>query len=96
MNKQKEFLDKVLDSILSEIRIDNKENKIYFPFFSMDINHLVIVFMGHQTGRVIEPQILFRPFTNHCRNVYGLNDEEINFLWTIFKDIVRDKLGIRY
>jgi hypothetical protein len=96
MEKEKQFLNKVLNRILSEIRMDNKENKIHFPFFSMDIDHLVIVFMGHRTGRVIEPQILFRPFVNHCRNVYGLKDEEINFLWTIFKNIVRDKLGIRY
>ncbi len=91
MNKK--FLQWTLNRILSEIRMDNRENKIHFPFFSMDIHHLALVFMGHRTGRHIEPQVLYRPFVDHCRNVYGLMDEEINYLWSIFKNIVKDSVN---
>jgi len=83
------FLKRVLNKILSEIRIDNRVNKIHFPFFSMDLYHLAL---AQQTRGAID-LTLNRPFVDHCRNVYGLRDEEIDYLWSIFKNIVKDSYG---
>jgi len=72
--------------------MDNRENKIHFPFFSMDLYELALVFMGHSRSPNY-PEVLYRPFVDHCRNVYGLRDEEIDFLWSIFKNIVKDSVN---
>jgi len=88
----KKFLTKVLNKILSEVYLDERENKIYFPFLSIDINHLAILFMGNMEHS-ISPAIIGTNFYNHCRNVYGLKDEEIDFIWPIFKNIVKDSVN---
>ncbi len=73
--------------------MDNRENKIHFPFFSMDLDHLALAFMEIPMEAHIEPQVLYRPFVDHCRNVYGLRDQEIDYLWSIFKNIVKDSVN---
>ena len=88
------FLTKVLNKILSEIYIDNRENKIHFPFLSIDIDHFAIV-LSNASNMVhsISPAIIGTNFYNHCRNVYGLRDEEIDYLWSIFKNILKERIN---
>ena len=28
----------------------------------------------------------------HCRDVYGLNDDEIEYVWKEYKQIIKDKI----
>ena len=31
------------------------------------------------------------PFSEHCKEVYGLNNKEIEYLWDEYKDIINNK-----
>ena len=90
MNKK--FLQWTLNRILSEVYLDEGDNKIHFPFLSIDIDHLAILFMDNMEHS-ISPAIIGTNFYDHCRNVYGLMDEEIDYLWSIFKNIVKDSVN---
>jgi hypothetical protein len=82
------FLDKVVDQIVSETRIDyntqegDDEERIYTPFSS---NHPNFPFKYSSL-------VLFYSFTKHCKEVYGLNEDEINYVWNKYKNIIKDKI----
>ena len=77
------FLDKVLDHIVRETRIDYNERTIFLPFsfspFSYSCYSLQLL-------------LLFSPFSKHCKNIYGLNEDEINYVWNEYKKIIKDKI----
>ena len=66
------FLDKVYDQIISETRII--DNKVYTPF------SLPLTF--HQFYLLSLPPFLF---SSHCKEVYSLNKEETEYVWTKYK-----------
>ena len=82
----KKFLNKVLDQIISEKRIDYNELSptLYTPF---PYPPLILSFS------TFPPSFLFSYFTKHCRDVYGLNKEEIGYVWVKYKDIIKDKIN---
>jgi hypothetical protein len=71
----KRFLDKVLGQIVSETRIDYEKEKVYTPF------------------SYPHPAFTSGPFHHiffkHCREVYGLNEDEIEYVWEEYKYIYR-------
>ena len=81
------FLDKVLDQIVSETSIDGM-GEIQFPFStsSFSPSHVASLFL---LSFSISLSILFN---NHCREVYGLNEQEIGYVWNKYKQIIKDKL----
>ena len=66
------FLDKVTEQILSETRII--DNKLYIPFSSLSS---------------IPPSFLssffLLSFSSHCKEVYSLNEQEIDYVWNEYK-----------
>ena len=32
-------------------------------------------------------------FSSHCKDVYGLNDDEVEYVWEKYKDIIKDKIN---
>ena len=66
------FLDKVYDQILSETRII--DDKVYTPFY------LRPVFPFYFSTTIS----LFN-FSIHCKDVYSLNDKEIEYVWGKYK-----------
>jgi hypothetical protein len=84
------FLNKVVDQIVSETRIDYDMEEIQFPFPSSLFSFrsilpslLLFLFFRHLS-------ILF---PNHCRDIYGLNDDEIEYVWKEYREIVKDKIN---
>ena len=90
------FLDKVLDQIVSETKIDYDQGIIHFPFplhfsvpslsssFSSSFDLFFPPFLSLQWF----PRFFFK----HCRDVYGLNDDEVDYLWKEYRKIIKDKL----
>ena len=77
------FLNKVIDQLVSETRIDYDMEEIQFPFsFSLFFT------LFHFPSRLL----LFRLFTKHCRDVYGLNYDEIEYVWKEYREIIKDKI----
>lgn len=79
------FLDKVLDQIVRETRIDDNGFYIIHPVkFS-------ISYLRPNINPYVSPR---RPqnFTLHCEEVYGLNDNEVKYVWNEYKRILKDKI----
>ena len=82
----KRFLDKVVGQIVSETEIYHDREKIHFPFFS-DTSSFGF-FSGYILVSVLTPSSL----TKHCRSIYGLNKEETEYVWDVYKHIIKDKI----
>ena len=85
MNKQKNFLDKVLERILKETDIDYENDRIFTPFSPNSCNFRIIPVEEWSTKT-----LLHRLLRRQCKNIYGLTDEEINYVWDNYKNILRD------
>ena len=69
------FLDKVIEQILSETRI--MDDKLYTPFDFLILLPFLPLFL---------PSLPFlSSFYNHCKEVYGLNEQEIDYVWVKYK-----------
>ena len=69
----KKFLNKVVGQIVSETRIDYRTDMLSFSFYNIFKEWLPFDF-NYQ-------KFLFTSFYNHCKDVYGLNDEESEYVW---------------
>jgi hypothetical protein len=74
----KRFLDKVVDQIVSETTIDYDEETIYYPFLPPS---------GFLLSSLYSPFVLYN-FWQHCKNIYGLNEEEIIYVWEKYRKII--------
>jgi len=81
MNKN--FLDKVLDQIVYETEIDYDRKVIGNPF------PFPIVFYPHFS---LSSRLIPFSFSDHCRDVYGLNKQEIEYVWEEYRNIIKDKI----
>ena len=68
------FLDKVYDQIISETRVI--DNKLYTPTHS-PYPHLFSFFLFTSP----HPS-----FISHCKEVYSLNEQEIDYVWGKYKE----------
>ena len=79
------YLNKVLDQIVRETTIDYGYDNIYTHFntpIPLPFNYFFSDF------------IPFIPsFIEHCREVYGLNDDEVDYVWREYKKIIKDKIS---
>jgi len=77
----KKYLDKVIDQILSETTIENEWGRLHTPFFPL---HSIspTFFLSHYTF-----------FSDHCKKVYGLNEDEVKYVWEEYVQIFRDKIN---
>ena len=76
------FLDKVLDHIVRETRIDYDRKVIGTP-----LHFIPFDFFHPSFTSSIYPLI----FSKHCRGVYGLNDDEVKYVWDEYKKIILNK-----
>ncbi len=81
------FLDKVVDQIISETRINNDE--VYTPFSSLPFFPSPFFFSS-----ILSPSIF-----SHCKKVYSLNEQEIEYVWKEYKEgltALMDKKELSY
>ena len=74
----KKYLHKVLNQIVSETEIDYEKEKVYSSFS-----------FPHPT---FDSSPFSYIFTTHCKDVYGLNEQEIGYVWKEYMKIIKDKL----
>ena len=91
----KKFLNKVTEQIISETRIyygmgENGMGEIRFPFLFR--SRFVFFFTSSffmSSAHYLLPSILF---SDHCKDVYGLNEDEIEYVWKEYKDDIVYKI----
>jgi hypothetical protein len=87
----KKYLDKVIGSLVRGTKLDYENNRITFPFYTssiLSINsiHYIITFYTSP---------LSPSFSTYCKNTFGLTDDEIEYVWKEYKDIILDKISKR-
>ena len=101
MSMDNKFLDKVVDQILSETRIDYEymggsyeymRGRIFIPFprpLSSPSSHLHLSFSFFLKSF----SNYFPHFSEHCESVYGLNKEETKYVWNEYRGTIKDKIN---
>lgn len=84
------FLDKVTDQLVSETEVDIEKEEIHFQFLPLDeiygINSFHIPYFDLVT--------IYTQFLNHCRDVYGLNDDEIDYVWDEYENTIKSMTDV--
>ena len=71
------FLDKVIYQIISETRVI--DNKLYTPYSSSPL------YISLFPPPFQSPSLL-SSFISHCKEIYSLNDDEVNYVWKEYKE----------
>ncbi len=74
----KKFLDKVVDQIVGETKITKGKYGHFIIHAPFSVSSTNIVFLHHQKLK----------FWDHCKNVYGLNDDEIEYAWERYNSLL--------
>ena len=86
MGKRKEkYYNYVLNDLVSKTEIDHERELIRYPYthnLTSPLNTIPLLYSHY----------LFSPFIKHCKDVYGLNEQEIDYVWGEYKDIINDKI----
>jgi uncharacterized membrane protein YkgB len=72
------YLDKVLNQIVSETKI-NSEGRVITTFTPL-------------SNPLSARSPFFLYFYDHCRDIYGLTEDEIHYLWEKYKFILENGL----
>jgi len=81
-DNQNTYLDKVVEFIVRDTKIDYDQKRIQYPFFPS----------SHFPISSIYPLLLLSPFSKYCKNVYGLTNQEIEYVWKEYRTIILDKI----
>jgi len=84
-DNQKIYLDKVIEFIVRDTKIDYEGKVMKFPFFRFYHQYL---FTTHIKSTLNNTSY----FKNYCKDVYGLTDQEIEYVWNQYKDIILDRI----
>ena len=76
------FLNKVIDQLAYETEIDYDEERFLPPFFNYFSHNSVALFSS--------PFSPYPSFIIHCREVYGLNEDEVSYVWKEYRKIIID------
>ena len=78
------FLDKVVDQIVSETTIDYEKERFLPPSSTSTFSSF------HFTSSYFYPFSPYPSFIIHCEEVYGLNKDEVKYVWDKYRHIIRD------
>lgn len=86
----KKFLDKVINQIVIETEIDYDDKVVHTPFTSPSLGLITLPSSSHIfTGtHVMTPNI----FDKHCKDIYGLIDYEVEYVWYVYQEIIKNKI----
>ena len=77
--ENKKYLDKVLDHLVRGTKMDYDKEEIHTPFLLLP--PLLSSLLN-----------LFLPFSSYCKNTFGLTEEEMEYVWKEYVDIINDKI----
>ena len=81
----KKFLNKVLGQLDRETIIDYEKERIHHAFPSLS-------YITSDFPNSLSPATAYY-FSRHCMDIYGLNKEEIDYVWVEYINNIKDKLS---
>ena len=82
----KKFLNRVVGRLVNETIIVYVKEEIYSVPFAPS-------FLSYPFPPSLFSHSFFPPaFNKHCKEIYSLNEQEIEYLWIEYKNIIKDKM----
>ena len=81
------FLNKVVDQIVSETEIDYERGRVNVPFHYIHISPIF------QFSYLMNAAHYLNSFYIHCKDIYGLNKEEMRYVLWEYRNIIIDKIN---
>ena len=81
-DKQKKYLDKVVEFLVKGTKIDYDEGRLYAPFHVTPTSTYYI-FSLYRTPFL---------FSKYCKSVYGLTGDEVKYVWDEYRKIIKEKV----
>jgi len=82
--ENKKYLDKVVEHLVRSTEIDYENKEVNTPFNLRPLHLLSL------------PLHLFSPlsltFSSYCKNMFGLTDDEMEYVWKEYRNIINDKI----
>ena len=93
-NKQNIYLDKVIEYLLRDTKIDYKNEKITTPFPLSSFSLLLPPFLSSFVFffPLLSFPILPVSFSSYSKVTYGLTEQEIEYVWKEYKSIIKIKI----
>jgi len=101
----KKFLNKVIKQVTSETRVDYK-NKLLYPSYSpyttmftpqlppcIPSSSTYSLFLSSPSYFLYSLSIHHDSFKNHCKDVYGLIGEEVEYVWGEYINRIKNKIN---
>ena len=91
----KKFLNKVVDQIISETMVNGETERIKTPFRHLSYSftlHFQLPW-GDSTSGMLQNNVILSSFSRHCKEVYGLDNDEVGYVWDKYVQIIRDKIN---
>jgi len=80
---QKDYFDKVINQLVSETEIDYENTEIDAPFLFAPLLGFSSSFPSSASAT---------NFFKYCRNIYGLTEEETEYVWIQYRKTIKDKI----
>ena len=103
MDKKEKYYNYVLNDLVSKTEVDYDNESVNFPFPIHPITHTYPTpvhrspssrFLYHTSFPLTTNSYFFLSFSEHCKVVYGLTDEESEIIWGQFREIIKDKIEV--
>jgi len=76
------YLNKVIGSLVRSTKMNYEKERIYFSFYPYPF-HFLDSFLSSS---------LFSSFSKYCRNQFGLTEEEVEYVWKEYREIIKNKI----
>ena len=85
------FLNKVIDQIVSETMVNGETERIKTPFRQLSYSFTLHFLLPSSSSS--STSVLLSSFSRHCKEVYGLDKDEVGYVWDKYVQIFRDKIN---
>ncbi len=92
-NKTKKYLNKVIEFIVADTIIDYEQKMVRSPYNPPSPFHLFFTFPSFSLPLNFSP-FLGYTFEKYCKDIYGLTEEETEYVWKQYRDIINNKIEI--
>ena len=92
-DNQKIYLDKVVEFLVRDTIINYDKDEIQFPFFLSSYSLFFPHFSSVLLPSFNSDRFQTLDFSDYCKNVYGLTEQEIGYVWNQYRTIILDKIS---
>jgi hypothetical protein len=89
-DKQKKYLDKVIELLVKNTVIDFDRGLVSFPFINTRSLYQTNIGFFHSDST--EYILFFNLFSKYTKDTYGLSKDEVYYVWNKYRHIILDKL----